>query len=160
VVWAATFVLEQGGSIMARLVVEGRTAEWTSGDVVLELLVGVSVSRADDGTPVTGLGAENFRVAAQFGNLADFAIDQVSEWKWEPGDVEPAGCYELSIGWRPLADLRLRGPGFIPPPPSGFPLVKGWRYVFGIQARTFDSHTPPRVVDQGQSIVEVISMGT
>jgi hypothetical protein len=146
---------------MARLVVEGRTAEWTSGDVVRELLVGVSVSRADDGAPVTGLGIENFRVAAQFGDLSDFAIDQVSEWKWEPGDVERAGCYQLSIGWRPLADaVRLRTPPPTPPPPSGFPLMRGWRYVFGIQARTFDNHMPPRVVDQGQSIVEVISMGT
>ncbi len=52
---------------MARLVLEARTAEWTSGDVVREWLVGVAVSRADDGTPVSGLAAENFRVAAQFG---------------------------------------------------------------------------------------------
>jgi hypothetical protein len=140
---------------MARLLVEARTAEWTSGDVVRELLVGVSVSRADDGTPVTGLGAENFRVAAQFGNFADFAIDQVSEWEWEPGDVEQAGCYQLSIGWRPFADILLSGPS----PPSGEKLVKGWRYVFGIQARSFDNHRPRRVVDQGQTIVEVISMG-
>ena len=38
--------------------------------------------------------------------------------------------------------------------------MKGWRYVLGIQVRTFDNHSPPRVVDQGQTIVDVISMGT
>ena len=145
---------------MARLLVEASTAEWTSGDVVRELLVGVSVSRADDGTPVTGLTAENFRVAAQFGDLSDFAIDQVRELEWEPTDVEPAGCYQLSIGWQPFADgVVFRG---VPPtqrPPSGYKLFKGWRYVFGIQARTFDDHKPPRVVDQGQTMVEVISLG-
>ena len=36
----------------------------------------------------------------------------------------------------------------------------GWRFVLGIQVRTFDSRTPPRVVDQGQTIVELISTGT
>lgn len=142
---------------MGRLLVEARTAEWTSGgDVARELLVGVSVSREDDGTPVAGLGVGNFRVAAQFGDVSDFAVDEVREWLWEPGDAEPAGCYQLSIGWRPYADLF--GPGTSPP--SGFPLAKGWRYVLGIQTRTFDNHRPPRVVDQGQTIVEVISTGT
>jgi hypothetical protein len=140
---------------MARLVLEARTAEWTSGDVVRELLVGVSVSRADDGTPVSGLAAENFRIAAQFGDLSDFAIDHVREWKWEPDDVEPAGCYQLAIGWRPFADFG--GPGTSPP--SGMKLIKGRRYVFGVQARTFDEHRPGRVVDQGQTIVEAISVG-
>jgi hypothetical protein len=38
-------------------------------------------------------------------------------------------------------------------------LIKGWRYVFGVQARTFDEHRPGRVVDQGQTIVEAISVG-
>jgi hypothetical protein len=90
------------GKHVARLLVEARTAEWTSGDVVRELLVGVSVSRADDGTPVTGLTADNFRVAAQLGDLSDFAIDQVSEWEWEPSAVELAGCYQLSVGGIPL----------------------------------------------------------
>lgn len=145
---------------MARLLVEARTAEWTSGDALLELLVGVSVSRADDGTPVSGLGAENFRLAAQGGDVSDFAIDQVSEWKWEPSDLEPAGCYQLSIGWNFFADgIRLRIPPPTPPPASGDKLIKGWRYVFGIQARTFDDDKPPRVVDQGQTIVEMISVG-
>ncbi len=138
---------------MARLLVEARTAEWTSADVPRELQVGVSVSRANDGSPVTGLGSQNFRIAAQLGWSADFAIDQVSEWKWEPGDVELAGCYELLVGWR--IDLL----GLDPRPPTGSPFFKGWRYVLGLQARTFDNHTPPRVVDQGQTLFDVISLG-
>jgi hypothetical protein len=145
---------------MMRLVVEARPAEWTSGDdVPRELLVGVSVSRVDDGSPVTGLSVGNFRVAAQFGDLSDFAVDEVREWRWEPGDAEPVGCYQLSIGWRPFADLQVAGHPSTSPP-SGFPLMKGWRYVLGIQVRTFDNHSPPRVVDQGQTIVDVISLGT
>ncbi len=140
---------------MARLVLEARTAEWTSGDVVREWLVGVAVSRADDGKPVSGLAAENFRVAAQFGDFSDFAVDQVREWEWEPGDAERAGCYQLAIGWRPYADIL--GPGTSPP--SGSKLIKGWRYVFGVQARTFDEDRPGRVVDKGQTIVEATSQG-
>jgi hypothetical protein len=148
---------------MARLLVEACTAEepWPGADVPREVLVGVSVSRAHDGTPVTGLAVENFRVAAQlgalFGDVPDFAVDQVTEWQWEPDDVEKSGCYELRIGWRPI---RLQVRGQPPPPPSGMLFPTGWRFVLGIQVRTLDSRTPPRVVDQGQTIVELISTGT
>jgi hypothetical protein len=136
--------------------VEARTAEWRApADLVRELLVGISVSRADDGSPVTGLGTENFRVAAQFSRMADFAVDQATEWRWEPDDVELSGCYELQIGWKLYADIF--GPGR--QPPSGDRFVKEWRYVLGIQARTFDKHMPPRVVDQGQTLIELISEG-
>jgi hypothetical protein len=141
---------------MARLIVDARAAEWTGADIPREIQVGVSVSRADDGSPVTGLGLPNFRIAAQLGWISDFAIDQVSEWKWEPGDVELAGCYELLIGWQPV-DIVFRGGTHLPP--SGARFVKGWRYVLGLQARIFDDHHPPRVVDQGQTLVEVMSLG-
>jgi hypothetical protein len=143
---------------MARLIVEARAAEWTSGaDVPRELQVAVSVSRENDGTPVTGLGVGNFRIAAQLGWISDFAIDQVSEWEWEPGDVELAGCYELLIGWQPVQIVFRDGTSL---PPSGAQFRPGWRYVLGVQARMFDNHQPPRVVDQGQTIVDVISLGT
>jgi hypothetical protein len=141
---------------MARLIVDARAADWTGADIPREIQVGVSVSRAEDGSPVTGLGLGNFRIAAQLGWISDFAIDQVSEWKWEPGDVELAGCYELLIGWQPV-DIVFRGGTSLPP--SGAKFVKGWRYVLGLQARIFDNHMPPRVVDQGQTLVEVISLG-
>jgi hypothetical protein len=124
---------------MARLVVEATSGEWRRGpDIIGRLLVDVSVSRANDGSPVTGLGTGNFRLAAQSGVVVDFAIAQVDEWRWEPDDVEHAGCYLLRIG-----------DAFTP----------GEQYTFGIQARTFDNHHPPRVVDQGQTIVRVISRG-
>ena len=104
---------------MARLIVEACSAEWTSGDVVYTLLLGVSVSRSDDGKAVTGLKAENFRVVSHMGSIKDFKVGSVSEWKWEPADVEPAGCYEVMISMTPAAKF-----------------VKGTRYTFGIQART------------------------
>jgi hypothetical protein len=127
---------------MARLLVQAVTGEWTSGDMVYTLLVDVSVSRADNGSPVTGLVASNFRVASSIGLVEDFKVASVSEWNWEPGGLEPAGCYELDIVLSPTAKFE-----------------KGGDYEFGIQARTFDNHRPPNVIDQGQTIIELISRG-
>jgi hypothetical protein len=132
---------------MARLVVDAVTAEPTDKPAQFEypafVDVGVSVSRADDGTPVTGLGKSNFRLASPVGLNVDFSVTP-SEWKWEPGDVEPAGCYWLIVaGKEPFDDFD-----------------QGYRYVFGIQVRTFDEARPPRVIDQGQTVVELIASGT
>ena len=127
---------------MARLNLEARTAEWTRGDLAFTLLVAVSVSRADDGKPVTGLKAENFRLASSIGPVRDFNIGGIAEWKWEPDDAEPSGCYQLQV-------LQTPGAKF----------VKGERYVFGIQVRTFGEGRPPQVIDQGQTIIELISTG-
>ena len=127
---------------MARLNVEACSAEWTAGDVVYTLLVGVSVSRADDGAPVTGLKTENFRVASQLGNGEDFKVGAVYEWQWEPVDVEPAGCYQVKIIMTPTAKFS-----------------QGARYTFGLQARTFGKGRSPQIIDQGQTIFELISMG-
>ena len=126
---------------MARLIVEARTAEWTSGDVVFRLLLAASVSRESDGKPVTGLKTENFRVAASIGTIRDFNVVSAHEWMWEPADNEPSGCYALDLMLSPTEKFG-----------------KGTRYVFGVQARTFTG-TPPRVVDRGQTIVELISTG-
>jgi hypothetical protein len=139
---------------MARLLVEARSGELTMApNVVGRLWVDVSVSRANDGSPVTGLGADNFRIAAQLGAYGDFSIVEVGEWSWEPGDTEPAGCYLVRLGWRYDPELQ------DPRPASGDPFTPGMSYVLGIQARTFDNHHPPHVVDQGQTIVRVISLG-
>ena len=127
---------------MARLIVEACSAEWTSGDVVYTLLVGVSVSRSDDGKAVTGLKAENFRVASPIGFAKDFKVVAVYEWKWEPADVEPAGCYQVEIIMTPVVKF-----------------LKGHRYIFGIQAQTFGEARPRQVIDQGQTVLELISMG-
>jgi hypothetical protein len=124
---------------MARLVVEAQSSEWVTVDVVYEVLVAVSVSRADSGTPVTGLTTRNFRVAVPYGLVQDFKVVRVSEAKWEPEDVDLAGIYQLEIVMSPAEEF-----------------VKGERYVFGVQARTFDGSA---VVDRGQTVVELISMG-
>jgi hypothetical protein len=57
---------------MARLLVQACTAEGGA-DIVFNVLVGVSVSRVDNGAPVTGLKHENFRVASiTFGSVSGF----------------------------------------------------------------------------------------
>ena len=127
---------------MARLLVEARTAESTSGDAVFRLALGVSVSRVDDGKPVTGLTAENFRLASHIGLVKDFKVTSADEWEWEPGDVEPAGCYALDVMITPTEKFS-----------------RGARYVFGLQARTFSDDQPPHVLDRGQTIVELVSLG-
>ena len=127
---------------MARLLVKAVTGESDLTDAVWEILVDVSVSRADDGSSVTGLAAKNFRVASSLGSVYDFKVG-THEWKWEPQDTEPAGCYELGIS--------------ITPAPQEF--VKGQIYQFGIQVRTFDESRPPKVIDQGQTIVALTSRG-
>lgn len=125
---------------MARLLVEACTAEWTSGDVVRRLLVGVSVSRVDSGEPVTGLTPENFRLVTD--RVQGLAVREVTEWRWERDLVEPSGCYQLAIGYTHQ---------------QSFP--QGLRFVFGIQVRTFTDDAPPQVVDLGQTIMELTSLG-
>jgi hypothetical protein len=127
---------------MARLIVEARTSEvGTLGyDVVYVLRLAVSVSRADDGQPVTGLKPENFRVA----NFYDkFQIVAAYELEWGPAGTEPSGCYVLDV---------MSAPG-------GRAFVQGGRYVLGLEARTFGSESPLNVVDQGQTILDLISEG-
>jgi hypothetical protein len=122
---------------MARLVVEAVSAEGGYVDDPWAVGVGVAVSRADDGTPVTGLTKGNFRVASRQGWI-DWA-EYVHEMKWEPGDTEASGCYDVGI-YQTL--------------PQGGPAM-GEHYVFGIQVRTFTQQRPSTVIDQGQTIVEI-----
>jgi hypothetical protein len=105
--------------------------------------VAVSVSRADDGTSVTGLGISNFRLASPAGWAVDFSVTPF-EWKWEAADVEPSGCYVLVVaGTAPFKEFD-----------------EGRRYVFGIQVRTFNDARPPQVIDRGQTVVELVAAGT
>lgn len=125
---------------MARLLVSAVTREST-GDAWHRLLIYISVSRADDGSPVTGLGKENFRITSNFSLVVDPEVVAVTETKWEPEDSEPSGCYSVDIGR-----------------PDGW--GKGQNYTFGIQARTFnaeDARSP--IKDQGQCAVSVVSLG-
>ena len=57
----------------------------------------VSVSRADDGSSVTGLDQGNFRVAAPGGLLLRLRVTRAHEHKSEPGDAQLSGGYVLSI---------------------------------------------------------------
>ena len=129
---------------MARLLVEACTSEQTAGDVLQRLELGVSVSRENTGAPVTGLNVGNFRVAelTQGGvGVVDFQVSTAFESKWEPDDAQLSGCYALMIRFEPPRDFS-----------------RTFRYVFGIQARTFTGN-PPRVVDQGQTILDIVSLG-
>jgi hypothetical protein len=100
----------------------------------------VSVSRDDDGKPVTGLKKSNFRVASLLTNT-DFQVVDVFEWLWEPAAAERAGCYEI---WVTVT----------PPPPEHGP-----NWLFGLQVRIFaPKHLPDEpasVVDCGQTVVTV-----
>jgi hypothetical protein len=135
---------------MARLVVNAVTGEFGSGgelgeaDIAFTVNVGVSVSRHDDGAPVTGLTTVNFRIAdlTTWGSIFDPVPSLMEEAKWEPGDVTASGCCYLHI-------KNMGGEKF----------NRGQRYVFGIQVRTFKRQDPNSVVDQGQTIVELISTG-
>ncbi|MEZ4415785.1 MAG: hypothetical protein R3E10_08515 [Gemmatimonadota bacterium] len=125
---------------MARLIVSAVSREST-GDSWHRLLLYASVSRADDGSPVTGLTKANFRITSNISLVVDPAVWSVHETMWEPGDAIPSGCYLLDIG-------RTEGWG------------AGHNYTFGIQVRTFDgSGRGAQVVDQGQAAVSVISTG-
>lgn len=122
---------------MARLLVSAVTRESAGSDTVHQLLIFVSVSRADDGSPVTGLDKSNFRITSSISLAADPTVTSVHEAKWEPADAEPSGCYSINIG-------RSEGWG------------KGQTYVFGVQARTFNKGGPRAgVADQGQAAVSV-----
>lgn len=130
---------------MARLIIEAVPDETHSADVVGDLLIFVSVSRADDGRPVTGLDRSHFRVASSIGLTLDPTVSLVTETHWEPDDQEPSGCYCVWIN-------RGRGQHWLP----------GERYAFGIQVRRFEpaAGDPPVAVDFGQTVVSVESLGT
>jgi hypothetical protein len=124
---------------MARLVLTAVSSESTTGDTLTEIEVLVSVSRATNGKPVTGLTKDNFRVASS----ASLAVNSCSERRWDPTNPAPTqrtGFYMLSIGQTPSA-----------------PFIKGEIYAFGIQVRTFKGKT---VIDSGQSVISMESLGT
>ncbi|HVR99388.1 MAG TPA: hypothetical protein VMW27_22390 [Thermoanaerobaculia bacterium] len=126
---------------MARLIVKAVPNETTGSDLVFNLQVYVSVSRADDGRPVTSLTKENFRISSSIGGVLDPKPSAVHERHWEPGDTELSGCYSLSIS---------RGS-------AGEKWFKGEYYAFGIQVTVNERNVP---VHFGQTVVSVLSQGT
>jgi len=143
---------------MGGLIVEAVSNEAETSDVVGDLLLFVSVSQAADGGPVTGLTKENFRITSSIGIVLDPFIGLVSETNWEPDALkkEPSGCYSIWIG-RGFAE-KTAWPEW----------VKGELYAFGIQVRTFKRTEPPKheapmgppkVIDKGQTVISVKSLG-
>ena len=131
---------------MARLLVEAVSREYTSVDRVWHLMLFVSVSRADDGSPVTGLKQEHFRICSPLGHVLDMNLVGGSEAQWEPTDTEPAGCYSLSV----TRKQETGGPPILE-------WVKGEFYPFGIQVRVRDRKT--KETHLGQTVVRVESLG-
>jgi len=85
---------------MARLIVEAVSGEVQTEDIrnVLELFV--SVSRADDGSPVTGLSWINFQICSSIGTTNDMKLSIKQEQNWDIQDVVPAGCYSIMLTYR------------------------------------------------------------
>ncbi len=83
---------------MARLIVDAVSQESKSiHDDSYVLLLFVSVSQADTGAPVNGLGHEHFKVCSPLGAVFEINILGSQEVDWEPADTEAAGCYSLRI---------------------------------------------------------------
>jgi hypothetical protein len=121
------------GRFMARLLVEARTAEQNPPGAVLQRVrLGVSVSRVDNGTPVTGL---------KVGNFIDFQIATAFEQSWQPDDTQLSGCYQVEIMLSPVADSAKGFATCSASKPGPAPAL------------------PPRVVDQGQTILDLVSLG-
>ena len=131
---------------MARLIVEAVSREYKSADAAWRLTLFVSVSRADDGAPVTGLALSAFRICSPLGELLDLELLEGREACWEPDDTEPAGCYAL--------DVRRKWEGGGTPVQ---PWTKGEFYSFGIQVRRHDEASG--TTDRGQTVIRVESLG-
>ena len=127
---------------MARLLVDAVSHE-TSADTHFAIETFVSVSRADTGMSVTGLTKDNFRVTFFIGGSVDPTLT-VSETKWEPDDVELAGCYHLTVFFPDTVDW----------------VNVGQRWPLGIQVRTFGrlggGNEPG---DFGQTVLYLQSLG-
>ena len=119
---------------MARLIVSLASAELVGGDTLNAVELFVSVSRATNGKPVTGLTEKNFRVV-----LGDDVRVGCSENRWQPDRTELSGCYNLSLNHT-----------------SASPFLKGEFYQIGVQVRTFKGK---KAVDFGQAAISVQSLG-
>jgi len=120
---------------MPRLIVNAVPAETVSIDSIGDIAMYVSVSRADNGKPVTGLSEKNFQV----GTLGlDLRIATCAEIKYASN--ESSGCYELDVA---QADAS--------------PWSKGEYYQFVVQARVFKGKA---LTGCGQAAVNVQSLGT
>lgn len=130
---------------MARLIVDAVSQESKSvHEDGYVLLLFVSVSRADTGAAVNGLGRDHFRVCSPLGAVFEMNILAAEELDWEPADTEAAGCYSLRVArkWAHSGELS------------------EWNRLesacFGVQVRAPGAGG---TVDQGQTAVRIDSCG-
>ena len=129
---------------MGRLIVEAVSAESRFLDVAGRLVLFVSVSRQEDGTPVAGLKLQHFRIAAPAGSVYGVRLEGVEEANWEGQQPDAAGCYSLSIAFQGDAEGGERREW-----------IEGEFYAFAVQVR-FNAGG-----DQsgGQTVVRIESLG-
>jgi hypothetical protein len=129
---------------MSRLIVEAVSSETRFVDLRSRLELFVSVSRAADGSPVTGLETGDFRFCSPAGTVYGLTLEGGREATWE-GTSEAAGCYSLSVAFKGEAGRS---------PVREW--VEGEFYPFGIQVRFKDS---AGALHAGQTVVRVQSLG-
>lgn len=129
---------------MGRLIVEAVSSETKFVDLRSRLELFVTVSRASDGSPVTGLETQDFRFCSPAGTVYGLTLEGGREATWE-GLTEAAGCYSLSVAFRPEGGRA---------PTREW--VEGEFYPFGVQVRFKDS---AGTLHSGQTVVRVQSLG-
>ena len=106
---------------MPSLIVAAVFNGFTPKDQSKKLSFTASVSRSDNGVPITKLTEKNFRATdvpvAGSSGITDFSIS-VIERKWDPNDDEASGVYDITLT---LANNSI------------FALIKGATYAVGLQ---------------------------
>ncbi|HZF26122.1 MAG TPA: hypothetical protein VEZ88_07655 [Steroidobacteraceae bacterium] len=129
---------------MGRLIVEAVSGESRFVDVAGRLVLFVSVTRQEDGTPVLGLKAQHFRIAAPAGSVYGLVLEGVEEARWEGVQPESAGCYSLNIALQSDKSSDTRE------------WIEGEFYPFAIQVRFTEPGSQAHI---GQAVVRVESLG-
>ncbi len=129
---------------MSRLIVAAVSAESRIVDVAGRLVLFVSVSREDDGTPVAGLKLQHFRIAAPAGSVYGLRLESIEEAKWQGQQPEAAGCYSLSIALQGDANSGERE------------WIEGEFYAFAVQVRFTAAGNQ---MHSGQTVVRIESLG-
>ena len=130
---------------MTRLIVEAVSGETKFVDLRSRLELFVSVARAADGSPVTGLKAQDFRFCSPAGTVYGLTLEGGREATWEGVQSEGTGCYSLSIAFKPEAGRT-----------PAREWMEGEFYPFGIQVCFKDSGG---AVHLGQTVVRIQSLG-
>lgn len=130
---------------MTRLIVEAVSGETKFVDLRSRLELFVSVARAADGSPVTGLKAQDFRFCSPAGTVYGLTLEGGREATWEGAENEGTGCYSLSIAFKPESGRT-----------PAREWIEGEFYPFGVQVRYRDSSGATHL---GQTVVRIQSLG-